>query len=142
MPPFPAAAFFSGVSLIALGVLLIAGLFGAHIEVPLRLLGLAPALILLLVGSAVAVFSLAAFRWQRRARLRGTRSQGFVETIQPTRGKWRVRARWRNDRGREFHFDSALERARPVVAEGERVVVWVDEADPARYHFVDLDGTR
>lgn len=142
MPPFPAAAFFSGASLVVLGALLVAALFRARIEVPLRLLALAPSLLLLLVGSAVTVFSFAAFRWQRRARLRGTRSHGFVESIQPTRGKWRVRARWRNGLGREFRFDSAATRARPLVAEGERVTVWVDEADPVRYHFVDLDGAR
>lgn len=126
----------------ALGVLLVAVLFGAHLEVPLRLLALAPVLLMLLIGSAIAMFSLVAFGWQRRARLRGTRLQGFVETVEATRGKWRVRARWRNDQGREFHFDSAVVRARPAVAEGERVVVWVDEADPVRYHFVDLEGTR
>ena len=142
MPRFPSRAFLSGASLIGLGMLLIAALFRARMDVPLRLLGLAPALLMMLVGSAVAVFSLAAFGWQRRARRRGTRSQGFVEAVEPARGRWRVRARWRNDQGREFHFDSAPVRARPAVAEGERVVVWVDEADPVRYHFVDLESSR
>ncbi len=126
----------------ALGVLLVAALFRAHIEVPLRLLALGPSLLMVFVGSAIAGFRLSAFRWQRRARLRGKRLQGFVESIDPVRRKWRVRARWRNDQGREFHFDSALVRARPPVAEGERVVVWVDDVDPLRYHFVDLEGTR
>jgi hypothetical protein len=140
VPRFPASGFLSGAALIALGVLLIAALFHAHLEVPLRLLLLAPALLMLMVGSAIAIFSLASFRWQRKARLRGKRSQGFVESVAAARGKWRVRARWRNDQGREYHFDSARVRARPAIAEGERVVVWIDEADPFRYHFVDLES--
>ena len=128
----------AGASLVLVAMLLVAGLFRASIEVPLRLLALAPALLLLLLGSVITVFSLSAFGWQRRARLRGKRAQGFLESVEEVRGGFRVRARWRNDQGREYHF-TAASKARPAAAEGERVLVWVDEADPVRYHFVDLD---
>jgi hypothetical protein len=142
MPRFPLRAFSFGAALIAFGMLLLGSLIAARIEVTLRLAGFAPALLSILVGSIVAVFSLAAWRWQRHARLHGRRDTGFVEAVERSElagiQSWRVRVRCRVQLGREFHFQTGRLRAKPAVHPGERVDIWVCDDDPVRYHYIDL----
>jgi hypothetical protein len=144
MPRFPLRAFSFGAALIAFGMLLLAALIAARIEVTLRLAGFAPALLSILVGSIIAVFSFAAWRWQRHARLHGRRETGFVEAVERSElagtESWRVRVRCRVELGRELHFQTGRLRAKPSVHPGERVAIWVCAHDPVRYHFIDLNG--
>jgi hypothetical protein len=142
MPRFPLRTFSFGAGLIALGAVLLASLIASHIEVTLRLAGFAPALLSILIGSIIAVFSVAAWRWQRHARLHGTRGAGFVEAVERSElagmESWRVRVRFRHELGRELHFRTGRLRAKPTVRPGERVAIWVCSHDPARYHFIEL----
>lgn len=144
MPRFPRQTFSFGAALIAFGMLLLAILIRAPIEVTLRLAGFAPALLSILIGSIVAVFSVAAWRWQRHARLHGTLGTAFVDAVERSERagieSWRVRVRYRFQLGRELRFQTGRLREKPAVRSGERVAIWVCNEDPVRYHFIDLNG--